>query len=170
MPLTITKSVAQLLKEETFDAPTKAESVLTTRLPSIKAYDEYAAVLKMFYGYFHPPGKNLRMYVTDDVLIDTDEKRNSLLILHDLENLSCSTACLSICNDLPEIGNTGRAFGCLYVSEGSALGGAISKMLKANSSINLGEDNLNFFSGYKGDSAKRSAYFFISDKSVREKY
>ena len=82
MPLTITKSVAELLKEETIEPHTKAENLLTPKLSSIKTYDDYAAILKTLYGYFYPLEKKIRKYITIDCLRDVDERRNFLFILH----------------------------------------------------------------------------------------
>jgi len=160
MPLTIIKSVAQLLKEETIEVHTKAEKLLTPKLSSIKTYDDYAAVLKMFYGYFHPLEKIIRKHINIDVLRDVDERRNSLFILHDLKSINYSTENLAVCDDLPEIKSVADAFGCLYVLEGSTLGGRmISRMLMKNFYIKLGDNNLNFFNGYKEDTGKKWAHF-----------
>lgn len=160
MPLTITRSVAQLLKEETCDAHIKAENVLTPKLSFIKTYQDYASVLKMFYGYFHPLEKMIGRYITDEMLSDVGERRNSLFILQDLKSINDSTDYIPLCTDLPDMINVSDAFGCLYVLEGSTLGGRmISKMLMKNFYIRLGQDNLNFFNGYKEDTGKRWAHF-----------
>lgn len=160
MPLTITKSVAQLLKEETREAHTTAENLLTPKLSSIKTYDDYAAILKMFYGYFHPLELTIKQQVSDKVLNDIGERRNSLFILRDLKNLNCSTENLSVCDEIPEVNNTRDAFGCLYVLEGSTLGGRIiAKMLMKNFYISLDQGNLNFFNGYKEDTGNKWAHF-----------
>ena len=103
MPLTIIKSVAHLLKEETIEAHAKAENLLTPKLASIKTYDDYAAVLKMFYGYFHPLEKITGKYITNDVLSDVDERRNSLSILYDLESIDCLTEYFPLCDDLNDV-------------------------------------------------------------------
>lgn len=160
MPLTITKSVAQLLKEETIVAHTKAENLLVPKISSIKTFGDYAALLKMFYGYFHPIEQIIRKYITVDILSDIDERRNSLFILHDLKALNYSTEHMSVCNEIPQIKNIADAFGCLYVLEGSTLGGRmISKMLMKNFYIRFDESNLNFFNGYKESTGARWAHF-----------
>lgn len=160
MPLTISKSVAQLLKEETCDAHAKAEFLLTPKLSSIKSRDDYAAVLKMFYGYFHPLEKLIANHITIEVLNDADERRNSFFILHDLKTLGHSTESIALCEKMPAIKNVAGAFGSLYVLEGSTLGGRmISKMLLKNVDIGLDESNLNFFNGYKDETGRKWAYF-----------
>jgi len=160
MPLTITKSVAQLLKEKTREAHSTAENLLTPKLCSIHSYDDYAAVLKMFYGYFYPLEQVIKKYITSDILTDIDERRNSMFVLHDLQSLNCSTENLSVCDQIPRANNINDAFGFLYVLEGSTLGGRmISKMLMKNIYIKLDQGNLNFFNGYKEETGNKWAHF-----------
>lgn len=167
MPLTMSSSVAQLLKKETFHAHTESEKILTPKLASITSYEDYASVLKMFYGYFSPVEALIKFYISKDVLNDIDERRNSLFILRDLKAINHSTDALPVCNDLPKIKSSLEALGTMYVLEGSTLGGRmISKMLTKNASVVFNEYNLNFFNGNKEDTGYKWTYFL----SVLDKY
>lgn len=160
MPLTMLTSVAELLKRETLYAHKKSERILTQKLISIKSYQDYASILKMFYGYFHPIEAIVKKYLKKDVLKDIDERRNSLFILHDLEAINYSTEEIPLCVDLPKINSSLEALGTMYVLEGSTLGGrVISKMLMKNTSVVFGDANLNFFNGYKVDTGSKWAHF-----------
>jgi hypothetical protein len=64
MPLTISISAAQLLKKETFDVHTKTEKRLGLKLQSITKFDDYATILKMFFGFFNPTKKIISRHIT----------------------------------------------------------------------------------------------------------
>lgn len=167
MPLTIFETVAQRLKQETAEAHRKTEMILAPRLVSIHTFDDYATVLKMFYGYFSPLEKEISNYVTEVILHDVHQRRNSLFILRDLEAIGCSTKQVPVCQHIPKITSVPSALGAMYVLEGSTLGGRmISKMLMKNVSIVFGENNLNFFNGYKEDTGNKWKAFL----SVIEDY
>lgn len=152
--------VAQLLKKETVHAHAQTEKVLGPKLSSIQSNNDYATILKMFYGFFHPLEKIIGQYVTKNVLVDIDERRNSLFIVSDLKAMGYSTEQLSVCNELPKINSSLTALGALYVLEGSTLGGRmISKMLMKNPFVKFDESNLNFFSGYKENTGSKWTYF-----------
>jgi hypothetical protein len=80
MPLTISMPVAQLLKQTTFDTHTKAEKILAPRLASIKTYDDYASILKMFYGYFHPLEKCIGRYITKEIVSDIQPEKGNYIV------------------------------------------------------------------------------------------
>jgi heme oxygenase len=167
MPLTIFESVSQRLKKGTAEAHQQTETILAPRLASIRTIDDYACILKMFYGYFSPLEKAISHYITTAVLPDVHERRNSLFILRDLEAIGCSTEKLLTCQDIPKIISIPRALGAMYVLEGSTLGGRmISKMMMKNTSVVFDESYLNFFNGYKEDTGNKWKAFL----SVIERY
>lgn len=150
MPLTITMPVAQLLKKETFDAHLRSEKILASKLVSIKTYQDYASILKTFYGFFCPVENLIRQFITKDILDDIRERRNSLFIIQDLKAINYSIEQLPVCDQLPNIKSSFEALGAMYVLEGSTLGGRmIGKMLLKNTAVAFNDFNLNFFSGYK---------------------
>ena len=97
MPLTMSMSVAQLLKKETFAAHTQAEKILAPKLASIQSFDDYASILKMFYGFFHPLETRIKQQIAQDILLDIDERRNALFILNDLIAIQHSTGHIALC-------------------------------------------------------------------------
>ena len=154
MPLTQqTLAVAQLLKEKTLDAHQQSENFLLPYLNNIRSFDDYAAILKMFYGFFHPVEQLIKNQVPIEVLPDIAERRNSRLILNDLKSIGHNNLTL-LSHEQPLIDSLPRALGVLYVLEGSTLGGRmIAKMMMKHPLFS--EDNLNFFNGYKEETGKK---------------
>jgi heme oxygenase len=108
----------------------------------------YLEILRRFYGYFHPLETRLDAFpALFDWLPDYTERRKARLLLDDLNNLH-HPAEPAPCRELPGISTDAQAFGCLYVMEGSTLGGKIIyNILKKQ----LGIDKLtgaSFFYGY----------------------
>lgn len=160
MPLTMSLSVAQLLKQETAVSHVHTENILSPRLASIHSFDDYAAILKTFFGYFHPLESMIRFYITPGILEDIDERRNSSFITNDLKAIGYSTEPLAFCTQLPKINSSLAALGAMYVLEGSTLGGRmISRMLMKNTLVPFSNSNLHFFNGYKDETGKKWTSF-----------
>lgn len=76
MPLTIDTYLAtQLLKERTSVAHVLG-STLIPKLISIQNFNDYAVILRMFYGFGYPVQENIRTYITIDLLADIEERKN----------------------------------------------------------------------------------------------
>ncbi|MDQ3279087.1 MAG: biliverdin-producing heme oxygenase [Bacteroidota bacterium] len=148
MPLTLNDLPnAALVKNETEKIHADVEGLLLPKLSAIQTTDDYAAILKMFYGYFKPVEGAIAAHVHPEHLPDIGERRNAALLLHDLCQIGHLADHPSICTTLPHITNTAQAFSALYVLEGSTLGGKyIAKMLAKNPAIPNGATR--FFSGY----------------------
>jgi heme oxygenase len=85
----------------------------------------YLEILRRFYGYFHPLERQLDAFpALLDWLPDYTERRKAGLLLDDLGSLH-NRAEPGLCRELPGISTDAQAFGCLYVMEGSTLGGKI---------------------------------------------
>ena len=166
MPLTIAMSVAQLLKQETVAAHVETEKLLTPRLAGIRSFEDYASILNMFYGYFHPIESIIRSHITPSILPDIDERRNASLIINDLNTIGYSIQHVPLCAQLPKINSSLAALGAMYVLEGSTLGGRmISRMLMKNTLVPFNDSNLHFFNGYKEDTGKKWTNFLsVLDK------
>jgi heme oxygenase len=164
MPLTISiLPVAALVKEATQQYHTEVENLLLPKLSSISTADDYAAILKMFYGYFSPLERCIQQHLTAAYLPDVPERRKAAAILDDLQAIGQSTAHIEHCTMLPQIENTAQAFGAMYVLEGSSLGGkVIAKMLLKNEALSVTEDALHFFSGYKEETGSRWKTFLTA--------
>lgn len=59
---------------------------------------------------------------------------------------------------MPEITSPSAAFGALYVMEGSTLGGTIIAK-RVREELDLQEEGVKFFSGYKNDTGRRWKFF-----------
>ncbi|RYZ54811.1 MAG: heme oxygenase, partial [Chitinophagaceae bacterium] len=124
MPLTIHETpLAGLVKNATQQVHEEVEAILLPALTSIRSTSDYAAILKMFHGYFHPIEKLIEQQLHTGLLPDLAERRKSSSLLEDLRLLGEATDSLPLCSDLPPIKNPAEAFGALYVLEGSTLGG-----------------------------------------------
>lgn len=108
---------------------------------------QYSAILKKFYGFFSIMEKQLNGIDFTRWLSDYAERRKAKLLLEDLEILGVGEV-NNFAEDVPSILNAGNAFGCLYVLEGSTLGGKIiTEVLRKNLNIDL-SNGASFFHGY----------------------
>jgi len=150
MPLTIaTAQIAQVVKNQTAFLHQEVEGILLPKLQAIRSFEDYALILRTFYGFFYPLEEKIQNYISSDVLPDIAQRRTSSLIITDLANLQFYTP-ISVCKNLPEINSTATAFGALYVLEGSTLGGKmIAKMLAKPEGPAISAEALHFFSGYQ---------------------
>lgn len=140
--------LANLVKNATQKNHTDVEELLMPKLSSIASADDYAAILKMFYGYFYPVERSIQQHLKESHLSDINERRKADAILQDLGALKMHNQEVALCTKLPSLQNTAGAFGALYVLEGSTLGGKmIARMLTKNPVVP--ETALHFFSGYK---------------------
>jgi heme oxygenase len=149
MPLTL-EPAAVMLKKETATRHIDVEKTMNPRIGNIRSVEDYASLLKTFYGFYFPLQNKISRILTDSDLADISERKLASLVLEDLLSLGYPVTDIPICRDLPAISNKAEAFGCMYVMEGSTLGGRIiSKWLQSNTFISLQEEQLHFFSGYK---------------------
>ncbi|MEI6947261.1 biliverdin-producing heme oxygenase [Paraflavisolibacter sp. H34] len=139
----------ELLKTATRENHQETEAALLPLLKGIRKTADYAAVLRIFYGYYHPLEQRIGALVGADLLPDIDSRRKSGWLLHDLEQLDLLPQNLPQAPALPLLENPLQALGALYVLEGSTLGGTIiAKMLQSNPHIQLPDAALTFFRGY----------------------
>ena len=151
-----TLSHSTVIKEATQTAHTEVENFLLPKLGSMQTPADYAAILRMFYGYFSPLEGLVQQYITPEILPDIAERRKAAAILQDLSTLGYSVRGIPVCQQLPEMKTTAHAFGVLYVLEGSTLGGKmIAKMLLKNEAFPLSRHAISFFSGYKEETGQK---------------
>ena len=128
----------------------------------MKNREQYAAMLSAFYGFYQPVQQSIQQYITKEDLPDKEQRRTASLLLQDLAYLGMKTT-VNKCNNLPVITNKEKAFGALYVLEGSTLGGQhITKMLLKNEALQLGESDLTFFNGYKDETGAKWKSFIAA--------
>ena len=79
MPLTKqVLRVSETLKKETLEAHQSSENLLLPYLTSIQSLNDYARILKMFYGFFYPVEQLIFSQVTKETIHDIDERRKNL--------------------------------------------------------------------------------------------
>jgi heme oxygenase (biliverdin-IX-beta and delta-forming) len=149
MPLTLT-SVVECLRADTKEQHVAAEAVLLPRLQLLNSRSQYAQLLRALYGFYAPLEERIVFQLDQYDLPDISQRRNAALILDDLAALDHFDCSIPFCQQLPVIDNKAAAFGALYVLEGSTLGGrVINRMLLNNPSLDLTENELQFFAGYR---------------------
>lgn len=135
------------LKEETKVNHQQLEKVLIVKLKSVRSKNEYAEILKLFYGYFGGLEVLIDKVIDTGLLPDSERRRKTAALARDLEDLGSEIAAKASGTALPAINIHLQALGALYVIEGSTLGGTIiSKMMQQQ--LNLTGGGLSFFSGY----------------------
>lgn len=88
----------------------------------------YRRLLQQFYGFYLPLEARLEQLPWSSLSFDFEARRKIPLLTLDLQFLGDTSASLSglpRCDDLPQVDNFAQAWGCLYVIEGSTLGGKI---------------------------------------------
>ena len=142
------------IKVQTLENHIKLEKSELLSLFSSKAIDiqSYRLILALFYGYFHPLEEKLNTLAgIPRFLPDYETRRKSSLLLSDIQALRATHPAeisLPICPDLPEVLDEAQAFGCLYVMEGSTLGGRFIAQVLRNTLGLTSTTGAAFFNGY----------------------
>jgi heme oxygenase len=114
--------------------------------------EDYARVLKAFLGFFEPVERELASISTWNLVgLNLNERLRSNLLRADLLAFGVSTSEMALiprCDDLPSLTNLDEGFGCLYVLEGSTLGGQLITC-RVQALFAVGEEvGITFFHGY----------------------
>jgi len=149
------------IKAQTLENHIKLEKSALLSLFSTQQIDLqcYRLILTLFYGYFHPLEQKLDAIAGIPLyLTDYDTRRKSSLLLSDIQALSkrsIADAALPLCPDLPPVSDEPQAFGCLYVMEGSTLGGKyIARQLRDQLGLTA-SSGAAFFNGYGEETGLR---------------
>jgi heme oxygenase len=132
------------IKEATKAAHQDLEKKVVLKLKAIGSNADYADVLKHFYAYFQEVEQAIAPFITNELLPDHAERRNSEYLKKDIEELGATVDELPAVT-VPQIENTVQALGAMYVMEGSIMGGPIIVQMLAKYGVNKG---ISFFSGY----------------------
>jgi heme oxygenase len=91
--------------------------------------EAYVRVLKAFLGFFEPVERELRSVATRDSFgFDISDRQRANLLTTDLLALGVTPDDIALtprCDHLPRLENVDDGLGCLYVLEGSTLGGPL---------------------------------------------
>jgi heme oxygenase len=122
-------TLSVLLRERTRPAHAAAETSfsLETRLASLAAYGVLLIALREFYMEMEIRLRAVAGWDRLSPAIDVASRCRTVLLDHDLGKmgLSVRAAGVEVLPPLPQLDSMGRALGCLYVLEGSVLGGRI---------------------------------------------
>lgn len=153
--------ILQQIKEQTKERHLALEknqrlSLLTNSDIEIQ---QYLNILRKFYGFFAPLESKINHFTAIySVIPDLGDRRKATALLSDISFISkkeTSETEIADCDDLPSVSNISEALGCLYVLEGSTLGGRfIYKNLEE--SLNLNHvHGAAFFYGYGADTGPK---------------
>ena len=114
------------LKSETRAEHNSIEATLGLTRPDLTAA-RYCQILKRFRGFYQPVEARISSIAGwGPSNLDFEPRRKVHLLDTDLKSLGVSTPeRLPVCQDLPTMVGVTAAFGCLYVLEGSTLGGQV---------------------------------------------
>lgn len=151
----------QQIKEQTHESHKNLEKnlLLSYLLSNQLDINIYLKILMKFYGFFAPLEKEINKFEEINVhLPDYPNRRKAKLLLNDISNInkeSSSILQIDPCEDLPGISVASEAFGCLYVMEGSTLGGrmiykSIEKQLQISN-----KNGASFFYGYGTETSEK---------------
>lgn len=118
---------------------------LTDPALTLAAYRQRVA---QFYGYFKPLEARFAARGAPDWPIDLAPRRKLALLDADLRSLGLDAVMLPLCTRLPACDTLAGGLGCLYVLEGSTLGGQVIGM-HLRSTLGIGPDTgARYFHGY----------------------
>lgn len=144
----IVGAAAAHVKKETSLLHAALEEEMMPRLLQVKSNSDYARLLQLFYGYFHPLEEILSGFITGDMLPGYPERRKSGWLLQDLAALGYAAGPVATAQMLPSISSPSSAMGALYVMEGSTLGGKHILLQLKKQLPTLPTASCSFFSGY----------------------
>lgn len=139
--------LSEKLKEQTLTNHQQLEKKLVGQLKAIRSKEEYANLIKLFYGYFGGLETRINSVLDAKQFPDSADRRKTDALANDLTYLGAAVPTKAEGDALPDIYTHLQAVGALYVIEGSTLGGKIiSKMMQQQ--LGLEHDGLTFFQGY----------------------
>jgi heme oxygenase len=140
------------LKEQTRAFHGAVESRLGVLMSKTLSLQQYMEIVKKLHGFYQPiESQLLSIREWDDAGLNLQQRQKLPLLVQDLVSLHVEPdeiAALPCCCELPGLQTVSQAFGCLYVLEGSTLGGKIiTRHLKEV--LHLDETNgCSFFNSY----------------------
>lgn len=155
------------LRKQTRQTHTELDHAVFPLIQQIRTTDDYARMLRTFYGFFQPLYDQFDQWLNDSVVSDYSRRRKPEWIIQDLQAIGATGTALPVCNNVPTITSQPEAFGAFYVLEGSTMGGTIiSKKISENLNLNPGV-GFRFFSGY-GENNRKMWNDFITSMEARE--
>lgn len=143
--------ILQRLRAETQENHKRLESRLDL-LERALSLERYRELVARFYGFYVPMESCLEAICREALpQVEYSQRRKLPWLVQDLERLGLSreqVEALPMCAQLPEVREAAQALGCLYVLEGSTLGGQIiSRHLQSVHGLDA-ENGAAFFRSY----------------------
>lgn len=142
--------ILQTLREHTHESHRRLEGRLDLLERTI-SLGLYRDLLARFYGFYVPAEARLARLCFAMPALQDAQRRKEPLLVQDLKALGMSAGqiqSLPLCADLPALAMLPQALGCLYVLEGSTLGGQIiSRHLQSVHDLDAG-NGAAFFRSY----------------------
>jgi heme oxygenase (biliverdin-IX-beta and delta-forming) len=128
--------------------------------------EAYIRVLKALLGFFEPVERELRSIATRDSFgFNIDRRQRANLLRIDLRALGVTPTDITLiprCDHLPRLENVDDGLGCLYVLEGSTLGGQlIAREVQTRFGVEE-KTGAGFFHGYGGQTEVKWREFCTS--------
>ena len=116
----------------------------------LKDETSYISLLAQFYSFYVPLEKQLASISDYEAVgLSLGERLKAPLLTADLAWLGVDPAGIKLATDLPTVRNLSDALGCLYVIEGSTLGGQIIRRIVTEKLGYTEDGGCRFFAGYK---------------------
>ena len=140
------KMLSDQLKEQTLANHQTLEKLLVGKIKAITTEADYIDLLQNFYSYFGGLETVINQYITSAQLPDIGQRRKTAALADDIMTFGATPIEKADGAALTGIDSEAKAFGALYVIEGSTLGGSIiSKMISGKLGLQRG---LTFFNSY----------------------
>ncbi len=162
-------SFAAHIKDYTKAEHASLEKKLIGMIKRVHTPQQYTALLRMFYAYYHTLELKMDQYLSKEIIPDIEERRKSAAILQDIRYMGDTAPMEDHAVQMPEISSWPQAMGAAYVLEGSTLGGVfIARMIRGQLQLPTGE-GFSFFNGY-GDAIHHMwRKFHVHLNSLEEK-
>jgi heme oxygenase len=150
------------LKAETRDLHARIERHLPIFQPDFSMRD-YSHLLTLYLGFYTPVEARLEGLRVTGLSMFTEDRRKCPLLIRDLEQLEPNAPpWYAHAEEVPVLGSISQGIGCMYVLEGSTLGGQlISRHLQAKFGITSDRGGT-FFASYGENLGQRWTEFRAS--------
>jgi heme oxygenase len=115
----------QQLRTYTREEHTAMEKHLMERIRLVRTVNDYGQLLSIFYGFYASLEQLVIPFTEQMEIHDMQERRKAASLAADLLYFDVNLREVELCAELPPIKSFTQALGCLYVTEGSTLGGKI---------------------------------------------
>ncbi len=152
--------IAERLRTETKTAHAALEKAMMPLLRASTDADSYARMLGLMHAFLAPVEQEVFAVIDTTLLPDAESRRSASRLQDDLDTLKASGAqqANSTTPTPPDLHDVARAWGALYVLEGSTLGGRVVRDILLRQFPGAAGAT-RYFDGYGDDTDERWAAF-----------